>query len=82
MGSDTSTNAFRCDQCGVMAEEKANIQRFSYELVDGKKGVEMFYLCGDCNSLLPKRNPMRRAKLVQIFQSMHPGKYVVPDDTE
>jgi hypothetical protein len=82
MAGTASINAFRCDQCGTMTEEKANVQRFSYELTDGGSGVELFYLCGDCNSLLPKRNPMRRAKLVQIFASMHPGKYVVPDKSE
>ncbi len=73
------SNTFRCDQCGIVSDEKATIIRFSYQLVDGQPGVEIFYLCSDCDSTLPRTNPVRRSKLVQLFMSLYPNKQLKPE---
>jgi hypothetical protein len=72
-------NEFRCDQCGTVSDEKPTIIRFSYKLVDGKDGVELIYLCSACDGTLPKTNPIRRSKLVQLFQSMYPNLELMPE---
>jgi hypothetical protein len=65
-------NTFRCEVCGTETDEKPVIIRFSYKLVNDADGVELFYLCSGCNSLIPKTNPVRRAKLVELFKSLYP----------
>ena len=73
------SNTFRSDQCGIVSDEKATIIRFSYQLVDGKPGVELLYLCSGCNIMLPRTNPVRRSKLVQLFMSLYPNKQLMPE---
>jgi hypothetical protein len=70
---------FRCEVCGSEYDEKPNIIRFSYTLVNGTPGVELIYLCWGCNSTLPKTNPTRRAKLVELFRSLYPHKDIKLD---
>jgi hypothetical protein len=72
-------NEFRCDQCGTVSDEKPTIIRFSYKLIDGKDGVELFYLCSTCDCMLPRTNPVRRSKLVQLFQSLYPNRELMPE---
>jgi hypothetical protein len=72
-------NTFRCEVCGTESDEKPTIIRFSYTLVSGAPGVELFYLCWGCNGLLPKTNPTRRAKLVELFKSLYPNREIVPE---
>ena len=72
-------NEFRCDQCGTVSDEKPTVIRFSYKLIDGKDGVELIYLCSSCDCTLPKTNPIRRSKLVQLFQSMYPNLELMPE---
>ena len=73
------SNTFRCDQCGIVNDEKPTIIRLSYQLVDGKPGVELFYLCSGCNCMLPRTNPVRRSRLVQLFMSLYPNKPLMPE---
>lgn len=73
------TNEFRCDQCGMVTDEKPTIIRFSYKLMSGKDGVELIYLCSGCDSTLPKTNPVRRSKLVQLFKSLYPERELMPE---
>jgi hypothetical protein len=73
------SNTFRCDQCGTVSDEKPTIIRFSYELVNGTPGVELFYLCSGCNGMLPRTNPVRRSQLVQLFTSLYPNKQLKPE---
>jgi hypothetical protein len=68
------SNEYRCDQCGVVDDGKPTVIRFSYELVDGSPGVELFYLCSGCNVMLPRTNPVRRKQLFQLFISLYPHK--------
>jgi len=72
-------NTFRCELCGTESDDKPIIIRFSYYLVDGTPGVELFYLCGACDCMIPKQNPVRRSKLVQLFISLHPGRPLKPE---
>jgi hypothetical protein len=72
-------NTFRCDECGAVSDEKPIIIRFSYQLADGKPGVELFYLCSGCSSMLPKTNPTRRSKLVQLFMGLYPNRELMPE---
>ena len=74
-------STFSCDQCGTRSDDKAIIVRFSYQLADGTPGVELLYLCQSCDSLLPKKNPVRRSKLVQIFTSLYPHRKLMPDNS-
>jgi hypothetical protein len=76
---ESAVNPFVCDQCGRQSDDKAIIIRFSYQLADGTPGVELFYLCQDCDSLLPKKNPVRRSKLVQIFTGLYPNRKLLPE---
>ncbi len=73
------SNEFRCDQCGTMSDEKPIIIRFSYKLIDGKDGVELFYLCSMCDATLPRTNPVRRNHLVQLFRSLYPERELMPE---
>jgi hypothetical protein len=70
------SNTIRCDQCGIVNDEKPTIIRFSYHLVDGTPGVELFYFCSSCNCMLPRTNPVRRSQLVQFFISLYPNKKI------
>jgi hypothetical protein len=72
-------NTFRCEVCGTESDEKPIIIRFSYTLLNGTPGVELIYLCSSCNSTLPKTNPVRRAKLVQLFKSLYPNRELTPE---
>ena len=72
-------NTFRCEVCGTESDEKPTIIRFSYKQPNGTPGVELIYLCGSCNSLLPKTNPVRRSKLVELFKSLYPNREVMPE---
>ena len=72
-------NTFRCDQCGQQCDEKPVIIRFSYNLVDGTPGVELFYFCPSCDMLLPKKNPTRRMQLLQLFTSLYPNRKLKPE---
>jgi len=73
------TNTFRCEVCGTESEEKPTIIRFAYKRLDGKPGVELIYLCWGCNSTLPRTNPVRRAKLVELFKSLYPNREILPE---
>jgi hypothetical protein len=72
-------NTFRCEVCGTESEDKPTIIRFSYKRPSGTSGVELIYLCWSCNSLLPKTNPVRRNKLVELFKSLYPNREVMPE---
>jgi hypothetical protein len=71
------SNTFRCEVCGTESDEKPVIIRFSYTLVNGTPGVELLYLCWGCNNMLPKTNPTRRAKLIELFRSLYPNREIV-----
>jgi hypothetical protein len=72
-------NTFRCEVRGTEYDEKPTIIRFSYKKLDGSPGVELIYLCSGCNSLLPRTNPVRRAKLVELFKSLYPNRELLPE---
>jgi hypothetical protein len=72
-------NTFRCELCGTESDEKPTIIRFSYKTPDGTPGVELIYLCSSCSIMLPKTNPTRRAKLVEMFKSLYPNKDIIPE---
>jgi hypothetical protein len=72
-------NTFRCELCGTESDEKPSIIRFDYKKPDGTAAVELIYLCGGCNSSLPKTNPTRRSQLVQLFKSLYPTRPIQPD---
>jgi len=72
-------NTFRCEVCGTESDEKPTIIRFSYKKVDSSPGVELIYLCSGCNSLLPRTNPVRRGKLVELFKSLYPNRELLPE---
>jgi len=72
-------NTFRCEVCGTESDEKPTLIRFSYKTVDGTPGVELIYLCWGCGNSLPKSNPTRRAKLVELFHSLYPNREILPD---
>jgi hypothetical protein len=72
-------NTFRCEVCGTESDEKPTIIRFSYTLVDGKPGVVLIYLCSGCDSLIPKTNPVRHTKIVQLFKSLYPNRELKPE---
>jgi hypothetical protein len=73
------SNMFRCELCGTESDEKPTIIRFSYKKPDGTPGVELIYLCWGCGSMLPKTNPTRRAKLVELFKSLYPNRELMPE---
>jgi hypothetical protein len=73
------SNTFRCEICGTESDDKPIIIRFSYKLIDGRDGVELFYLCGSCNIMIPKTNPVRRQQLVQLFISLYPNRKLMPE---
>lgn len=72
-------NTYRCEVCGSQNDDKPIILRFSYKNLDGTPGVELIYLCGSCNCMLPKHNPIRRTKLVELFKSLYPNREILPD---
>ena len=72
-------NTFRCEVCGTESDEKPTIIRFSYTLIDDKPGVVLIYLCSGCNSLIPKTNPVRHRKIVELFKSLYPNRELKPE---
>jgi hypothetical protein len=72
-------NTFRCECCGTESDDKPTIIRFSYKLLDGTEKVELIYLCWGCGNSLPKSNPSRRTKLVELFKSLYPNREIKPE---
>jgi hypothetical protein len=73
------STTFRCEMCGTESDDKPIIVRFSYTKLDGTPGVELIYLCWNCNNTLPRTNPNRRSQLVQLFISLYPHKPIRPE---
>ena len=73
------SNTFRCEVCGTESDAKPVIISFSYKLMNDTEGVELIYLCSGCNSTIPRTNPVRRAKLVELFKSLYPRVEIKPE---